>query len=69
MPDRHGARRFMQKAKEKPHQIEQTKSEATVKLSEPYWCICPKCGAYISARIEHCTCGAKLPKPPTKRPQ
>jgi hypothetical protein len=31
-------------------------------LPKDVWCICPKCGAYISANIEYCPCGAKLPK-------
>lgn len=31
------------------------------KLPFDSWCICPKCGAYISAKIEYCPCGAKLP--------
>jgi len=47
LPDRHEASRFMQKLEKKPHEIEQTKSKATAKLPEPYWCACPKCGAWI----------------------
>jgi hypothetical protein len=34
----------------------------TEKLPEGVWCICPKCGTYISADIEYCPCGTKLPK-------
>jgi hypothetical protein len=34
----------------------------TEKLPEGVWCICPKCGTYISANIEYCPCGTKLPK-------
>lgn len=35
-------------------------------LPDDVWCICPMCGAYISADIEYCTCGAKLPKRPPR---
>jgi uncharacterized membrane protein SpoIIM required for sporulation len=44
------------------------KEEASIskELPKDVWCICPKCGAYISANIEYCPCGAKLPKRPKK---
>jgi len=47
----------------RPNEIEQTKPEATAKLPEPYWCACPKCGAWIGIDTEHCPfCNAILPE-------
>jgi len=37
------------------------------KLPSGVWCVCPKCGAYISVDIEYCVCGAKLPKKKKKK--
>ncbi len=37
----------------------------TMELLEA-WTICPKCGAYISADIEYCSCGTRLPERETK---
>jgi hypothetical protein len=52
----------MQKTEEKPNKSEEKKPEATVKLPEPYWCACPKCGAWIGTDIEYCPfCKARLP--------
>jgi uncharacterized membrane protein SpoIIM required for sporulation len=42
-----------------PEKEEVSKSK---ELPKDVWCVCPKCGAYISANIEYCPCGAKLPK-------
>jgi len=56
-------RRLQLGGEEKPHEIEQTKPEATAKLPEPYWCACPKCGAWIGIDTEHCPfCNAILPE-------
>lgn len=43
-------------------QKEDEKILGSEKLPNGVWCVCPKCGAYISADIEYCGCGAKLPK-------
>lgn len=45
---------------------ETMKTSIAQKLPNGVWCVCPKCGAYISARIEYCPCGAKLPRRPKK---
>lgn len=54
----------------KPEFVSSAKSgeilSAKEKLPEGVWCVCSKCGAYISAKIEYCPCGAKLPQRPTK---
>ena len=56
-------RRLQLGGEEKPHEIEQTKPEATAKLPEPYWCACPKCGALIGIDTERCPfCNAILPE-------
>jgi len=56
-------RRLQLGGEEKPHEIEQTKPEATAKLPEPYWCACPKCGAWIGIDTERCPfCNAILPE-------
>lgn len=34
------------------------------KLPNGVWCVCPGCGAYISADIRRCTCGVRLPEKP-----
>ena len=47
----------------RPNEIEQTKLEVTVKRPEPYWCACPKCGAWIGIDTKHCPfCSTALPE-------
>jgi len=47
-----------------PKSYENEKKDEPVTQKLPYdaWCVCPKCGAYISANIEYCPCGFKLPR-------
>jgi uncharacterized membrane protein SpoIIM required for sporulation len=45
-----------------PSSQERTISPEMRELPEGTWCICPKCGTYISANIKYCLCGAKLPE-------
>jgi hypothetical protein len=49
-----------------PSERETMRTNIAQKLPNGVWCVCPKCGAHISARIEYCPCGAKLPRPPKK---
>jgi len=63
LPDRHKLTLLMQKIEgDKQSKIEQPNPKATEKLPEPYWCTCPKCGAWIGIDTKYCPfCNAELP--------
>jgi hypothetical protein len=59
LPRRHEVSLSIQKTEK----IEQINPQTTVKLPEPYWCACPKCGAWIGIDTERCPfCNAILPE-------
>jgi len=62
LPRRNEAGQPIKKIEEQSIKVEQTATHVAEKLPSGAWCVCPKCGAYISANIEYCFCGAKLPR-------
>lgn len=67
LPKRRIRSRLTWKVEQKPLKNQHVSTPVTEKLPDGVWCICPKCGAYISANIEYCHCGTKLPKRPKNR--